>query len=385
MTNLQNKCVGYGFYQNATVFCKTMKFLYGTNFYYVDVTDKVAAHCVVDGMVVLPETDIARAQLFGDPLVGKLKHMKIIDENGTDTIVAAGTPWSRLFASVSFDYTPYVTKSPSNYKYRLAVACMFKDSAFYLKEWMAFHIAVGVEHFYLCDNNSTDDYMSLLKPYIDQGLITLTKTSGVSSRLWEFERDIHMPFYNRIIEETRSSVEWLACIDSDEFIVPPQHDTILDVLQKYPHHASVQVRWQMYGTSNVSKIGPNELLIDQLVYKLPTDETWNQSYKPICRPWCCWFYDSPHRVENIPPWKKETLPVEELRLNHYTMGDEHYFKTVKLPFYLKVIGSAKGITDRLDTNAFNDVKDTVIYRFSPKVQQIIQDASAAPTACREVG
>lgn len=32
---------------------------------------------------------------------------------------------------------------------------------------------IGIEHFYLYNNNSTDNYEEVLKPYIDKGLVTL--------------------------------------------------------------------------------------------------------------------------------------------------------------------------------------------------------------------
>ena len=41
-------------------------------------------------------------------------------------------------------------------KVTLAIAAIFRDEAPYLKEWIEFHRAVGVERFYLFDNLSTD-------------------------------------------------------------------------------------------------------------------------------------------------------------------------------------------------------------------------------------
>ena len=250
---------------------------------------------------------------------------------------------------------------------------MFKDSAFYLKEWLAFHKAVGVEHFFLCDNNSTDNYMDILLPYIRRGEVTLTKAPGQAFGLWEFERDVHLPFFNRVLQDTRNSVEWLACIDSDEFIVPSIHDNILEILQNYPEHHALTIRWQLYGTSHVAKLDQDQLLIEHLVYKLPTDAPLNQSGKVICRPFCSHFVDTPHKIRPNPSWKAEILDVNVLRLNHYNMGDEHYWKTVKLPFYRKILGPEADVTKRLEQNAFNDIKDTIIHRFIPKVRQLIAD------------
>ncbi len=49
----------------------------------------------------------------------------------------------------------------------------FKNAARFLPEWIEFHQIVGFEHFYLYNNNSTDDYLSALRPYRDEGSVTL--------------------------------------------------------------------------------------------------------------------------------------------------------------------------------------------------------------------
>ena len=58
-------------------------------------------------------------------------------------------------------------------KYKVSICAIFKNEGPYLKEWIEFNHIVGVEHFYLYNNNSEDDYVSVLQPYIDSGLVTL--------------------------------------------------------------------------------------------------------------------------------------------------------------------------------------------------------------------
>ena len=41
-------------------------------------------------------------------------------------------------------------------RYDLTIAAVFQNEAPYLKEWIEFHKLVGVEHFLLVDNESTD-------------------------------------------------------------------------------------------------------------------------------------------------------------------------------------------------------------------------------------
>ena len=63
-------------------------------------------------------------------------------------------------------------KSGKKFKYFIAVACIIKNEGPYLKEWLEYHKLIGVEHFYVYDNESTDDTKDILKPYIDSGEVT---------------------------------------------------------------------------------------------------------------------------------------------------------------------------------------------------------------------
>src|SRR5436190_22744853 len=57
------------------------------------------------------------------------------------------------------------------HQYNLAVCAMFQNEARFLKEWLEFNILIGVEHFYLYNNYSTDNYLEILQPYIDAGIV----------------------------------------------------------------------------------------------------------------------------------------------------------------------------------------------------------------------
>jgi hypothetical protein len=49
-------------------------------------------------------------------------------------------------------------------RYELTACLKFKNAARFLPEWIEFHQMVGFEHFYLYNNNSTDDYLGALAP-----------------------------------------------------------------------------------------------------------------------------------------------------------------------------------------------------------------------------
>lgn len=95
-------------------------------------------------------------------------------------------------------------------KYQLAICAIFKNESRYIQEWIEYHNMIGVEHFYLYDNDSTDD-ISILQKYLDDGSLTLNRVSSQAKQ---------MPAYNHFLQTYRDEVEWVAIIDLDEFIVP---------------------------------------------------------------------------------------------------------------------------------------------------------------------
>ena len=95
--------------------------------------------------------------------------------------------------------------------YDLAITAIFKDEAPYLKEWLDYHLLAGVEHFYVYNNNSSDDYEKVLAPYVEKNLVTLTDFPG---------KMMQMPAYEDAIEKYRFDCRYMAFIDIDEFVYP---------------------------------------------------------------------------------------------------------------------------------------------------------------------
>jgi glycosyltransferase involved in cell wall biosynthesis len=57
----------------------------------------------------------------------------------------------------------------------IAFCAIIKNEARYLDEWLAYHYLIGVEHFYITDDNSTDNIKSVLQKWIKAGLVTYMK------------------------------------------------------------------------------------------------------------------------------------------------------------------------------------------------------------------
>lgn len=152
--------------------------------------------------------------------------------------------WTALFKISSLRYKlvlnfshPIITEK----KYNVSVCAIFKNEAPYLKEWIEFNKLVGIEHFYMYNNNSEDNFREVLQPYINKGLVTLVE--------WPYNQ-MQMEAYKDGISKFASETKWMGFIDIDEFIIPKSTDNIYEFLKPFEkNRGAVNIYWKLYGTS----------------------------------------------------------------------------------------------------------------------------------------
>ena len=130
-------------------------------------------------------------------------------------------------------------RTRDNYPYELSVAAIFKDEARFLGEWLHFHSGVGVDHFFLYDDASSDNFLPILRPWIEAGQVTLIDGSGMDQ----------MSAYNDCIRRFAETSRWIAFIDLDEFLFSPKSRDLKQIMGRYRDEAAVFVHWVLYGSS----------------------------------------------------------------------------------------------------------------------------------------
>ena len=93
----------------------------------------------------------------------------------------------------------------------LAVVAILKDEGHYLKEWLDYHLLAGVDHFYLYNNDSSDNYAEIIAPYVKAGVVTSTNIHGKLAL---------SPAYHDALKRFKFFNRYMAFIDLDEFIYP---------------------------------------------------------------------------------------------------------------------------------------------------------------------
>ena len=128
--------------------------------------------------------------------------------------------------------------------YYLSIAAIMKNEKPYLKEWIEYHRLQGVDHFYLCDNDSSDGTKEYLEPYIKKGVITYIELPGADKQL---------VCYDKIAREYKDETTWLALIDLDEFLVPLKAQNMPQFLKEFKDASQVSLYWMNYGDNHIFK------------------------------------------------------------------------------------------------------------------------------------
>lgn len=143
---------------------------------------------------------------------------------------------------------------PRNY---LSACLCFKDAASYLAEWLAFYTVIGVEHFYLYNNESTDHFYEVIEPYVASGSATLINYPG---------RAIQQAVYSHCLATYGKRTRWMMFCDDDEFLFPTDDVPLPDVLHRYEPFAGVAVAWMLYGASG-HKTRPQGFVVENYTFR----------------------------------------------------------------------------------------------------------------------
>jgi hypothetical protein len=124
----------------------------------------------------------------------------------------------------------------------LCLVAIFKNESHILKEWIEHYLNQGVDKIFLVDNGSTDNYYSILQPYISTGKVDLVRDN---------KKHAQVELYNKHFLHKCKAYDWVIVCDLDEFIYGRKYcNSIKDFLNKvHPSFSQVFIPWKMFGSS----------------------------------------------------------------------------------------------------------------------------------------
>lgn len=145
-------------------------------------------------------------------------------------------------------------------KYNLVLSACFKNEGDILEEFIKHYLDEGIEHFYLIDNGSNDDYINAINKYKDY--ITLIK-DNIRYKNNTQTKLFHQYYYEKIKNESK----WLLYCDIDEFVYSRNsYCKIIDLLDNCPNYIKqIWIPWKIYSCDNI--IETPKSIINSLFYR----------------------------------------------------------------------------------------------------------------------
>ncbi|SFV09794.1 glycosyltransferase family 92 protein [Pseudoduganella namucuonensis] len=220
---------------------------------------------------------------------------------------------------------------------RLAVTSIQRNRNPWIVEWLAFHMLVGFNRFFIyC--HKTDDGMR-------ETLVQLARHYPITVYALDSDDKPQLAAYQHAWNAHNADIDWMAFIDGDEFLFPTAHAGMAETLAEYENHplSALGVYWVCYGSSGHAT-EPEGLVMEN--YPRHSDAAFgpNRHIKSIVRggqPVHCvgshifatpnGTYDELLRPMTTPMLNDPGLAPSygKFRINHYVTQSLEYFKTVK--------------------------------------------------------
>ena len=224
-----------------------------------------------------------------------------------------------------------------NYKYKLVVVAIFKNESHIIKEWLEHYIKQGVEHFYMIDNGSTDNWKSETIGYP----VTIISDNKKYSQGHLYDK--------YFLKKVKNDSEWVMVLDLDEFLYARKNfKNIPYYLNTLENNVGIiEVKWKMFG-SNGHLQQPDNVINNFIKRKKfgTNDKDLNDSYvqnlldmtgKCIIKTKYIKSLSNIHSG-SVNKCKKiiypnysneESLNKSPLHLNHYAIQSYNWFMNVK--------------------------------------------------------
>lgn len=246
---------------------------------------------------------------------------------------------------------------PSNFKQFLSVVTIVRNEADNFKEWIEYHKIMGVDKFYVYDNESTDNTKEILQPYIDSGIVEYIYFPGEKMQL---------AAYNHFIKNFNKDTKWATTIDLDEFIVSKK-ESLISFLQKQKNNvAQILLPWVFFGSNGHIK-KPKGLVIENYTKRAKKAKMYKSMFKPILT-----LNTNVHK--HIVVGKTLHPNMKDIMVNHYycksweeyqkraTRGDVFHGKQFAINTFTK---------SKFEQNDINEITDTFILQYVDKIKEKI--------------
>ena len=236
----------------------------------------------------------------------------------------------------------------------VGVCAAIKDCpVYYLIEWVEWHQLIGVDYFFIYDNESTIPVAETLKSF--KG-VQVFHTKGAAKQF-----DV----YNDCLAKQKTKdlpiCDWIAFIDDDEFIVI-ESGSIKEFLSD-KKSSGVGLNWITFGADEDNKQLPQ---IERFKKHIRVDSKMNKHVKSIVQPLLVDKFINPHTPEYI---EGSSYGVSEILIEgpftteavHEIAWINHYYCKSRDEFIAKIDRGRCDSIEKCKISYFDEINNAAIY------------------------
>lgn len=159
-------------------------------------------------------------------------------------------------------------------QFNSSICLIIKDENEYINEWLDWHIKIGFEHFFICDNESKIPIReSVIEKYIP--FCTFIDYPTIDG-------NTQVACYNYILDNYGALTNWIAFIDTDEFIRIIDGRDINSFLKDYDKYDGLYIQWITYNANKIIKkdARPQREKFTSIINKKPSLTTGKSIVRP---------------------------------------------------------------------------------------------------------
>lgn len=264
---------------------------------------------------------------------------------------------------------------------KLAICTIQRNRGRWLKEWFAFHYAVGFRKFFFfahkCNDNTSDVILNL-KKYFDIEAFVLSE---------DLDRP-QLSAYQHAYQNFNHEFDWMAFIDGDEFLFPTHQLDLREVIENFSYKkiSGLAAYWACFGSSG-HLIEPAGLITENYRYRSNFNFNSNRHIKSIIKGHQGDNFsvlENSHHFKTIyGTFDTYLRPIQSglttyepnydlIRINHYATQSLEYFREFK-----QKSGAADVNTSFIRSESWwenydrNDVFDESLLHLDSKIKEVM--------------
>jgi len=132
---------------------------------------------------------------------------------------------------------------------RVLVVTSMKNEGPFILEWIAYNLAIGVDHFLVYTNDCADNTDALLDRLAEMGHVTRVPNPYVPGGKVKPQ---HAALKDAVRQKAYRQADWIVTIDLDEFIAVHVGDgTLNDLFRAANHPNAISLTWKYFGNGGV--------------------------------------------------------------------------------------------------------------------------------------